>query len=144
MRWNAATPEPPTAPQGFVWGINSFDQWGVELGKVLASKVRPSPYPPPRHTHAHALTHPTHSLIQRTCPLLSSGALEICIRCPLSLRASYRLHPIANDLAPNIRVSQRCSFPSCKYTSSCPGLTYFLVPNDAGNPGASPSSCARG
>merc|ERR1712023_64630 len=28
------------AVQGFVWGINSFDQWGVELGKVLASKVR--------------------------------------------------------------------------------------------------------
>jgi Phosphoglucose isomerase len=27
------------AAQGFVWGINSFDQWGVELGKVLASKV---------------------------------------------------------------------------------------------------------
>jgi glucose-6-phosphate isomerase len=26
--------------QGFVWGINSFDQWGVELGKVLASRVR--------------------------------------------------------------------------------------------------------
>ncbi len=23
-----------------MWGINSFDQWGVELGKVLASKVR--------------------------------------------------------------------------------------------------------
>ncbi|BDA44166.1 Glucose-6-phosphate isomerase, cytosolic 1 [Coccomyxa sp. Obi] len=28
------------AVQGFTWGINSFDQWGVELGKVLASKVR--------------------------------------------------------------------------------------------------------
>lgn len=28
------------AVQGFVWGINSFDQWGVELGKVLAAKVR--------------------------------------------------------------------------------------------------------
>ena len=27
------------ARQGFIWGINSFDQWGVELGKVLASKV---------------------------------------------------------------------------------------------------------
>ena len=26
--------------QGFIWGINSFDQWGVELGKVLASQVR--------------------------------------------------------------------------------------------------------
>jgi glucose-6-phosphate isomerase len=25
--------------QGAVWGVNSFDQWGVELGKVLASKV---------------------------------------------------------------------------------------------------------
>jgi len=28
------------AVQGFMWGINSFDQWGVELGKVLANKVR--------------------------------------------------------------------------------------------------------
>jgi glucose-6-phosphate isomerase len=25
--------------QGTVWGVNSFDQWGVELGKVLAKKV---------------------------------------------------------------------------------------------------------
>jgi glucose-6-phosphate isomerase len=24
---------------GAVWGINSFDQWGVELGKVLAKDV---------------------------------------------------------------------------------------------------------
>jgi len=29
-----------TAVQGFIWGINSFDQWGVQLGKVLAKKVR--------------------------------------------------------------------------------------------------------
>jgi glucose-6-phosphate isomerase len=29
-----------TGVQGFVWGINSFDQWGVELGKVLAKQVR--------------------------------------------------------------------------------------------------------
>lgn len=29
-----------TAVQGFIWDINSFDQWGVELGKVLATKVR--------------------------------------------------------------------------------------------------------
>jgi glucose-6-phosphate isomerase len=27
------------AVQGFVWGINSFDQWGVQLGKVLAKQV---------------------------------------------------------------------------------------------------------
>lgn len=29
-----------TAVEGFIWGINSFDQWGVELGKVLAKDVR--------------------------------------------------------------------------------------------------------
>jgi len=23
------------AMMGFIWGINSFDQWGVELGKVV-------------------------------------------------------------------------------------------------------------
>ncbi|KAK1389342.1 Glucose-6-phosphate isomerase, cytosolic 1 [Heracleum sosnowskyi] len=28
------------AVEGFIWGINSFDQWGVELGKSLASQVR--------------------------------------------------------------------------------------------------------
>ena len=27
--------------QGTVWGIDSFDQWGVELGKVLAQKIIP-------------------------------------------------------------------------------------------------------
>jgi len=27
--------------QGCVWGIDSFDQWGVELGKVLALKIIP-------------------------------------------------------------------------------------------------------
>jgi len=25
--------------QGVVWGVNSFDQWGVELGKVLAGRI---------------------------------------------------------------------------------------------------------
>jgi len=29
-----------TAVQGWVWDINSFDQWGVQLGKVLAGSVR--------------------------------------------------------------------------------------------------------
>jgi glucose-6-phosphate isomerase len=26
---------------GAIWNINSFDQWGVELGKQLAKKIRP-------------------------------------------------------------------------------------------------------
>ena len=27
--------------QGVVWGVNSFDQWGVELGKALANRITP-------------------------------------------------------------------------------------------------------
>ena len=27
--------------QGVLWGINSFDQWGVELGKQLAKVILP-------------------------------------------------------------------------------------------------------
>jgi glucose-6-phosphate isomerase len=27
--------------QGVIWGINPFDQWGVELGKVMASQLAP-------------------------------------------------------------------------------------------------------
>ena len=27
--------------QGVIWGINSFDQWGVELGKQLATQINP-------------------------------------------------------------------------------------------------------
>jgi glucose-6-phosphate isomerase len=25
--------------QGIIWGVNSFDQWGVELGKVAAVEI---------------------------------------------------------------------------------------------------------
>ncbi len=31
--------EHKVAAQGFLWGINSFDQWGVELGKELATTI---------------------------------------------------------------------------------------------------------
>ena len=30
--------------QGVIWGINSFDQWGVELGKAVASRILPAVY----------------------------------------------------------------------------------------------------
>ncbi|RFB74125.1 MULTISPECIES: glucose-6-phosphate isomerase [unclassified Herbaspirillum] len=32
--------EHKTFVQGTIWGINSFDQWGVELGKVLAKTIQ--------------------------------------------------------------------------------------------------------
>jgi glucose-6-phosphate isomerase len=28
--------------QGIVWGLNSFDQWGVELGKAVATRILPA------------------------------------------------------------------------------------------------------
>ena len=33
--------EHKVAVQGCIWGIDSFDQWGVELGKVLAGGILP-------------------------------------------------------------------------------------------------------
>ena len=37
--------------QGCVWDINSFDQWGVELGKALANRITPelTTDDPPKH-----------------------------------------------------------------------------------------------
>ena len=49
LSWDATTPfalgrllalyEHVTVVSGFVWGVNSFDQWGVELGKVMARQA---------------------------------------------------------------------------------------------------------
>jgi glucose-6-phosphate isomerase len=44
-----ATYEHKVFTQGTIWNINSFDQWGVELGKVLANRIVPelaAPDPP--------------------------------------------------------------------------------------------------
>ena len=50
--------------QGAIWGINSFDQWGVELGKVLA---RPDRGRARRPTSRPRLAHDssTNALIRR-------------------------------------------------------------------------------
>jgi glucose-6-phosphate isomerase len=49
--------------QGTIWGINSFDQWGVELGKKLAQRIAPeltaSPAPPLAHDAS------TNALVRR-------------------------------------------------------------------------------
>jgi len=49
--------------QGAIWHINSFDQWGVELGKALAQRIIPDMTaredPPPRHDSS------TNALIRR-------------------------------------------------------------------------------
>lgn len=37
--------------QGVIWGINSFDQWGVEYGKQLARRIEPELHHPLPLTH---------------------------------------------------------------------------------------------
>jgi glucose-6-phosphate isomerase len=48
--------------QGVIWNIDSFDQWGVELGKVLAQRIVPeleNPQAPLAHDSS------TNALIKR-------------------------------------------------------------------------------
>jgi len=49
--------------QGIIWNIDSFDQWGVELGKVLAQRIIPelSEIPEPQLKHDSS----TNALIRR-------------------------------------------------------------------------------
>ena len=49
--------------QGAIWGIDSFDQWGVELGKVLATKIIPELRAPEAPELAHDSS--TNNLIRR-------------------------------------------------------------------------------
>jgi glucose-6-phosphate isomerase len=49
--------------QGAVWGIDSFDQWGVELGKVLAQRIIPELEGAAEPTLAHDSS--TNALIRR-------------------------------------------------------------------------------
>jgi len=46
-----------------VWGVNSFDQWGVELGKVLAKAIIPELGSDGGATHGHDES--TNALIDR-------------------------------------------------------------------------------
>src|SRR5260370_15810711 len=59
--------------QGAIWDIDSFDQWGVELGKVLAVKIIPQP----TKAAQPALDHdsPTNALIPKY-PELQARATE--------------------------------------------------------------------
>jgi glucose-6-phosphate isomerase len=49
--------------QGAIWNVNSFDQWGVELGKVLANRIAPEleSESPPKLAHDSS----TNELIRR-------------------------------------------------------------------------------
>ncbi len=49
--------------QGTIWNIDSFDQWGVELGKVLAQRIIPELESKTEHRLGHDSS--TNNLIRR-------------------------------------------------------------------------------
>jgi glucose-6-phosphate isomerase len=57
--------------QGTIWQINSFDQWGVELGKVLAQRIIPELESKTEPALAHDSS--TNSLIRRYRKLKSAS-----------------------------------------------------------------------
>ena len=56
--------------QGVIWNINSFDQWGVELGKALAQKIIPELESPAEPVLGHDTS--TNNLIRRYRQLKST------------------------------------------------------------------------
>ncbi len=49
--------------QGTIWQIDSFDQWGVELGKTLANRITPELTSPEEPELRHDSS--TNALIRR-------------------------------------------------------------------------------
>ncbi len=58
--------------QGVVWDVNSFDQWGVELGKVLAQRIVTELERPDEPSLAHDSS--TNALIRRYRALKSTSS----------------------------------------------------------------------
>ena len=65
--------EHKVAVQGWLWGIDSFDQWGVELGKVLAGGILPA-LQPGAVIDAEAHDGSTVSLVERFHALRAQDA----------------------------------------------------------------------
>jgi glucose-6-phosphate isomerase len=57
--------------QGTIWGLDSFDQWGVELGKVMAKRIIPELQSKTEPKLAHDSS--TNALIRRYRSLKSQG-----------------------------------------------------------------------
>ncbi len=51
--------------EGVVWGINSFDQWGVELGKKMASALAPAVANPKAADSTNTVTQQTLKVLRR-------------------------------------------------------------------------------
>ncbi len=67
-----ATYEHKVFTQGVIWGVNSFDQWGVELGKALANRIVPELTADEEPALDHDSS--TNAIIRRYRTLRSGGA----------------------------------------------------------------------
>jgi glucose-6-phosphate isomerase len=63
--------EHKVAVQGCLWGIDSFDQWGVELGKQLASGILPELTPAPAAERQNQATAEKHGHDSSTTALIT-------------------------------------------------------------------------
>src|SRR5207244_9961648 len=80
--------------QGTVWGIDSFDQWGVELGKALAQRIIPELESAAEPALAHDSS--TNNLIrryrqQKEAPSVSLGYDRPLYLLPFDHRGSFEL-----------------------------------------------------
>ena len=84
--------------QGAIWNIDSFDQWGVELGKVLAKRIIPELESKAEPTLTHDSS--TNRLIRRYRKLKESArrpsdSTSRCMFCHLTI--AVRSKPICSD-----------------------------------------------
>ena len=75
--------------QGMVWGINSFDQMGVELGKVLAKNIL-AQLDKPEDVKGHDSSVSTHAFFPATL-LISLTLID------------YRRHPLLPEVPKGIK-----------------------------------------
>ncbi len=102
--------------QGTIWNIDSFDQWGVELGKVLAQKIigeLASPTEPkdgPRQ-----LDHQPHPQISRRQPLriARTSPTRAIAQAPTWPRTLVRMHLVATQRSG--RATMRPHLGSCNW-----------------------------
>ena len=69
--------------QGTIWGIDSFDQWGVELGKVLAVAIIPELESATEPELGHDSS--TNALIRRYRTLKQLGGTDMATDKPMQL-----------------------------------------------------------
>lgn len=98
--------------EGFIWGINSFDQWGVELGKVSSSQKK-------AYTASSLLHYHTNLDGYLNVHFQFSFYISKLKRSGYKLRFSW-LQPSKVGLLLHVqRSTQNLLFEKMKFSSSC-------------------------